>query len=265
MTPEQRESFNGAYQAENDAFLATNLQGDDLVRWKYQRYLRDYLRCIASVDDNIGRLLDYLDDSGLADNTVVVYLSDQGLFLGEHGWFDKRWMYEESLRFPLLIKDPRSAVVGQVRTDMVMNVDLAPTLLDLVGIPAPEDMQGRSLVPLLAGDTVADWREEVYYHYYEFPYMTHVNPHYGIRDERYKLIRFYKDVEGWEFYDLQDDPTEQRNVYREEEYRRQIDRMKERLKTLRVKYQDETPAPGAGRSAMGTRSTMEEDSAVAFR
>jgi|TARA_B100001971_G_C18258904_1_gene584785 arylsulfatase A-like enzyme len=241
LTPSEKAAWDLAYKDERLEYIQ-GLQSGKSKQWlNYQRYMRDYLRCVMAVDENVGRMLEYLDNNGLTEHTVVVYISDQGMFLGEHGWFDKRWMYEESIRIPLVIRYPKSIDPGQVRHEMVMNVDFAPTLLDFAGVPTPEDMQGRSLKPLLIGETELDWREEMYYHYYEFPFMTHVNPHYGIRNSRYKLIRFYGEVEGWEFYDLQNDPTEQHNSYYKDEYREEITKMKERLKSLQKKYKDFNP------------------------
>jgi arylsulfatase A-like enzyme len=242
MTPEQRESFNGAYQAENDAFLATNLQGDDLVRWKYQRYLRDYLRCIASVDDNIGRLLDYLDTSGLAENTVVMYSSDQGFYLGEHGWFDKRWMYEESLHMPFIVRWPGVIAPGSKNTRLVQNLDFAETFLDIAGVAIPSDMQGKSLVPLLEGQAAEDWRESIYYHYYEYPAVHMVQKHIGVRTDRHKLIYYYE-LGEWELFDLETDPHELNSVYENSEYSSTVEELKRELKRLQEYYKDNTVPP----------------------
>lgn len=214
LTPEQRKVWDAAYEPKNAAFRAANLQGKELVRWKYQRYVKDYLRCVASVDDNIGRVLDYLDNAGLADNTVVVYSSDQGFYLGEHGWFDKRWMYEESLRTPLAVRWPGVTEPGSVNDDIVSPLDFAETFLEIAGAPIPDDMQGRSMVPVLAGKTPADWRKTFYYHYYEFPGWHDVRRHFGVTNGRYKLIRFYEpDVDEWELYDLKSDPNEMKSIY----------------------------------------------------
>ena len=169
FTPEQLVAWNAAYDPKNKEFLEANLEGKDLVRWKYQRYIKDYLRTIASVDDNIGRILNYLDESGLEDNTIVIYSSDQGFYLGEHGWFDKRWMYEESLHMPFIVKWPGVTKPGSVNEDMVQNLDFAETFLDFADLEIPKEMQGHSLVPLLKGETPKDWRKSIYYHYYEFP------------------------------------------------------------------------------------------------
>jgi len=188
------------------------LTGAALKRWKYQRYLRDYLGCIASVDDNVGRLLDYLDQSGLATNTIVIYTSDQGFFLGDHDWFDKRFMYEESIRMPFLVRYPPAIRPGTVNEDMVLNVDFAPTFLEFAGLPVPAEVQGRSIKPLLSGQTPTDWRQVWYYRYYHYPADHRVQPHYGVRTDRYKLIYFNR-IKQWELFDLQTDPQEVNNIY----------------------------------------------------
>ncbi len=243
MTPEQKERWNAVYGPRNRAFQEANLEGRDLVRWRYQRYLKDYLRCIAAVDDNVGRLLDYLDRTGLARDTIVVYTSDQGFFLGDHGWFDKRFMYEESLRLPLLIRYPREIRPGSVNHDMVLNLDFAETFLDYAGVTIPGDMQGRSLRPLLKGRTPPDWRRSMYYHYYEYPSEHSVRRHYGVRTERYKLIRFYNDFDEWELYDLKADPDELHNVSADPAYAGIVAEMTTELQRLRTQYRDTTGAP----------------------
>ncbi|RUL84897.1 sulfatase family protein [Tautonia sociabilis] len=217
LSPEQLERWQAAYGPENEEFAELGLSGDDLVRWKYQRYIKDYLRCIDSVDESVGRILDYLDEAGLADNTIVVYSSDQGFYLGEHGWFDKRWMYEESLRTPLLVRWPGVVEPGSESSRMVSNLDFAETFLDAAGVPIPNDMQGRSLVPLLRGEEPIDWRSRFYYHYYEYPGPHSVHRHYGVRTDRYKLIRFYN-LDEWELYDLARDPNELRSCYDDPQY-----------------------------------------------
>lgn len=243
LTPEQRKIWDAAYGPKNEAFRAANLQGKDLVRWKFQRYAKDYLRCIDAVDDNVGRVLDYLDQSGLAKNTVVFYTSDQGWYLGEHGWFDKRWMYEESFRTPLLVRWPGKTKPGSVNMDFAMNLDFAETFLDIAGVEIPDDMQGVSLVPLLEGRTPDNWRKSMYYHYYEYPGPHSVRRHYGVRTERYKLIYFYEpDVKEWELYDLARDPQEMHSVYAEPEYADVVAELKRELKRLRKKYDDSTGA-----------------------
>jgi arylsulfatase A-like enzyme len=217
LNEEQLAAWNAAYGPKNEAFREANLQGDDLVRWKYQRYIKDYLRCVASVDDNVGRMLDYLKESGLDKNTIVVYSSDQGWYLGEHGWFDKRWMYEESLSTPLMVRWPGVTKPGTVNHDMVSNVDFAETFLEAAGVTIPDDMQGRSLVPVLKGETPDDWRKSFYYHYYEYPGWHMVQRHYGVRTDRYKLIHFYQ-IGEWEMYDLEKDPHEMHSVYGDPAY-----------------------------------------------
>ncbi len=238
-TPEQREAWNAAYEPKNKAFKEANLEGKDLVRWKYQRYIKDYLRCIASVDDNIGRLLDYLEESGLAENTIVMYSSDQGFYLGEHGWFDKRWMYEESLHMPLVVKWPGVINPGSVNTDMVQNIDFAETFLDIAGLNIPEEMQGKSLVPLLQGNTPEDWRSSIYYHYYEYPGAHMVQRHNGVRTDRYKLINYYQLGEK-ELFDLEADPQEMKSVFNDPEYAKIQTRLEHELERLRISYQDNT-------------------------
>jgi len=221
MNAEQKKVWNEAYEPKNKAFREANLTGDDLIRWKYQRYIKDYLRCIASVDDNVGRMLQFLEESGLADNTVVIYSSDQGFYLGDHGWFDKRFMYEESYRQPLMVRWPGVVKPGSVNELLVSNVDFAETFLDIAGVDIPADMQGRSLVPLLKGNTPADWRDAHYYQYYEFEAdrrTAHmVRRHRGIRTDRYKLIHFYN-LGEWELYDLKQDPREMNSVYGDPQY-----------------------------------------------
>jgi arylsulfatase A-like enzyme len=221
----------------------SGLAGQELKRWKYQRYIKDYLRCIASVDDNVGRLLDYLDTSGLAQNTIVFYTSDQGFYLGDHGWFDKRFMYEHSLRMPLLVRYPKQIKAGSINNDIVLNLDFAPTFLNLAGVTVPDDMQGRSLRPLLKGNTPQNWRTSMYYHYYEFPAVHMVKRHYGVRTKRYKLIHFYQDIDAWELYDLVKDPNELNNVYDNPAYADVVKEIKAELKRLRKEYKDTTGLP----------------------
>lgn len=236
MTAEQLAAWDAAYEPDNEKFKTAPPTGEDLVRWKYQRYMKDYLRTIRSVDDNLGRLLAYLEESGLAENTVVVYASDQGFFLGEHGWFDKRWMYEESLRMPLIVRWPGVTVPGSTNDDLVQNLDFAQTFLDVAGVAAPEQMQGRSLVPLFQGYHPPDWRDAIYYHYYEFPASHSVQRHYGVRTDRYKLIHYYR-IEEWELFDLETDPDELRSVYDEPEYADIRAGLERRLTELRTQYQ----------------------------
>ena len=240
LTDEQQKLWDAAYGPKNEAFKNANLQGKELIRWKYQRYIKDYLRCIASVDDNVGRVLDYLDKSGLAENTVVFYTADQGFYLGDHGWFDKRFMYEESLRMPLVARCPKYIRAGSTSDDLVLNLDFAPTFLDIAGIAAPADMQGESLRPILLGTARSNWRKSMYYHYYEYPGAHSVKKHYGVRTGRYKLIHFYHDIDEWELYDLAKDPREMKNVYGDASYAGIVKELKAELKRLRSKYKDTT-------------------------
>jgi len=215
-----------------------DLSGHELKVWKYKRYMNDYLRCVASVDENVGRLLKYLDESGLTKNTMVIYTSDQGFFLGDHGWFDKRFMYEESLRMPLLVRYPKEIKAGSVSEDIVLNLDFAATFLDFAGVDVPSDIQGRSIRPVLRGKTPRDWRKSMYYHYYEYPGAHAVKRHYGIRTRGYKLIHFYYDIDAWELYDLQKDPKELNNVYGKGGYSEVTQKLKNELERLRRQYGD---------------------------
>lgn len=240
MNAEQLAVWNAAYEPKNEAFRAANLQGADLLRWKYQRYIKDYLRTVASVDDNLGRVLKYLDDSGLARNTIVIYNSDQGFFLGDHGWFDKRWMYEESLRSPLIVRWPGVVRPGSENRDLVQNLDFAETFLDVAGVTIPAEMQGRSLVPLLRGQRVDNWRDAIYYQYFE--HGAHGVPrHYGVRTDRYKLIH-YPTTDEWELFDLQTDPDELRSVHDDSAHADRVRQLKARLEQLREQYR--VPADG---------------------
>lgn len=214
------------------------LKGMALKKWKYQRYIKDYLACIKSVDDNIGRVMDYLKKNDLEKNTIIVFTSDQGFYLGEHGWFDKRFMYEESLRMPFIVKFPGKVKAGTTSDKVVLNIDFAPTLLNLARVNPPDEMQGKSFMPVLLGQPVNDWRKVMYYHYYEYPKWHHVQPHYGIRTSRYKLIHFYYDMDIWEFYDLQKDKNELVNEYNNPAYKEVINNLKIQLKKLQVEYGD---------------------------
>jgi arylsulfatase A-like enzyme len=208
--------------------------------------MEDYLGSIASVDDNLGRMLAYLDEAGLTENTVIVYASDQGFFLGEHGWYDKRWMYEESLRMPLIVRWPGVVPSGSSNDALVQNLDLAQTFLGLAGVAAPMDMQGQSLAPLLHGEQPSDWRDAIYYHYYEFPGVHAVQRHYGVRTDRYKLIHYYL-IDEWELFDLVEDPDELRSVYGDPEYAEMQAALARRLTELRDQYavplEDPVPPP----------------------
>ncbi|NNF26518.1 MAG: sulfatase [Gemmatimonadetes bacterium] len=239
MTPAQKSVWNAAYEPRNRRFREADPQGDDRVRWYYQRYIKDYLRCVQGVDDSVGRLLDWLDASGLARDTVVIYCSDQGFYLGEHGWYDKRWMYEESLSMPFVARWPGRIEPGTRVPQMIQNIDYAPTFLDLAGQPIPGDVQGESLVDLMAGRTPPDWRRSVYYHYYEFPQPHRVAPHYGVRTERYKLVHYYGTGE-WELFDLQEDPGEMRSVFDDPGRAELVAELKDELRRLRLQYGDDT-------------------------
>jgi len=208
------------------------------MRWKYQRYMQDYLATISSVDDNVGRVLDYLDQNGLSENTIVVYTSDQGFYLGEHGWFDKRFIYDESFKTPLLIRWPNKIEPGTTNEEMVQNLDFAQTFLEAARIHAPADMQGESLMPLLTGQDSLWTREAVYYHYYEYPSVHMVKRHYGIVTKEFKLAHFYYDVDEWELYDRIRDPLEMNNVYNEPQYAETVEKLKRELAELRLKYLD---------------------------
>ena len=239
MTDEQRAAWDAHYDEINEAFRAANLSGNALLEWKYQRYVKDYLRCIRSVDDNVGRLLQYLDENGLADNTVVIYTSDQGFYLGEHGWYDKRFMYEESMRTPLVVRMPGQIRPGEVSQRLVSNLDWAPTILSFAGVEIPDDMQGQALQPLWGDHKSIDWRSSLYYHYYEYPHGWHtVKRHYGVRTDRYKLIHFYHDVDTWELFDLQADPAELKNLYKSSEHQEVVKDLKEELKRLQAQFGD---------------------------
>ncbi|MEO2143211.1 MAG: sulfatase/phosphatase domain-containing protein, partial [Flavobacteriaceae bacterium] len=208
------------------------------MKWKFQRYMQDYLATISSVDDNVGRVLDYLEETGLDENTIVVYTSDQGFYLGEHGWFDKRFIYDESFKIPLLIKWPNVIKPGTTNDEMVQNLDFAQTFLEAAMIEAPDDMQGESIIPLLKGD-VEKWnRDAVYYHYYEYPSVHMVKRHYGIVNKEFKLVHFYYDVDEWELYDRINDPNEMTNVYNNPNYKDVIKELTEELYELRKKYKD---------------------------
>lgn len=213
------------------------LDAAGLKKWKYQRYIKDYLRCVAALDENVGRLLDYLDQNGLKENTLVIYTSDQGFFLGDHNWYDKRFMYEESLRMPFLARWPSKIKAGTVHPGMILNVDFAPTFLEAAGLPVPRDMQGKSLLALLRGEKPADWRTSMYYRYYHYPEHHRVQPHYGIRTETNKLI-FFNKINQWELFDLKKDPRELKNVYANPDYQATVTSLKKELGRLREELQD---------------------------
>jgi len=234
LTPEQLEAWRGYYEPRNREMRSAGLEGRELVEWKYQRYLHDYLACVKAVDENLGRLLEYLEESGLAENTVVVYSSDQGFYLGEHGWFDKRWIYEESLTTPLLARWPGVIEPGSRCGELVSNLDFARTFLDIAGVEAPAEMRGASLVPLMRGKTPEDWREDFYYHYYEFPGAHSVRRHYGVVTDRYKLFHFYEEeVDEWRLIDREKDPHEIDDKYGDEDYAGVQEELHARLAALR--------------------------------
>jgi arylsulfatase A-like enzyme len=240
LTPEQKAAWDKYYDPINYQFRKSNLTGKELLKWKYQRYINDYLLCVKSIDENLGRLLNYLDENNLSENTIVILTSDQGFFLGEHGYYDKRFMYEESLQIPMLVRYPKEIKPGLVSENIVLNLDFAPTLLDYAGVEIPDDMQGESIRKLAKGEPVENWRTSMYYHYYEYPHGWHnVKRHYGIRTERYKLIHFYNDIDEWELYDLQEDPNEIKNIYNEESNEELINILKIELDELKKKYGDE--------------------------
>ncbi len=238
LNPAQQATWNAAYEAENAAFAADPPEGEALVRWKYQRYIKDYLRCIQGVDRSVAAILDYLDREGLAENTLVVYSSDQGFYLGEHGWFDKRWMYEESLHMPLVMRLPGRIAPGSTDEHLVQNLDFAQTFLDLAGVDAPAAMQGQSLVPLFDAAARGFERDSIYYQYYEFPGAHSVPKHYGVRTERYKLIH-YHELDEWELFDLKQDPKEMRNVYGTNNYNEVQAKLTAELQQLRREYKVE--------------------------
>ncbi|HLL97186.1 MAG TPA: sulfatase [Spirosoma sp.] len=238
LTSEQKKVFSGYYAKISQEFDEKKLTGKALTEWKYQRYLKDYLSTANSLDRNIGKLLDYLDKTGLAKNTVVIYTSDQGFYLGEHGWFDKRWIYEESLKTPFVIRYPGVIKPGSQVKQVVSNVDWAPTLLSLAGTRIPDYIQGESFLPVLKGEKKA-WRDQAYYHYYEYPQPHHVSPHFGLRTKQYTLAHFYGPDHFWELYDIQKDPQNLRNLYGQKGYERVTAALKKQLKEQIVKYKDE--------------------------
>ena len=249
LTPEQKAVWDAYYEPRNQEYREGKLTGSDLVRWRYQRYMHDYLGCIKAVDEGIGRVLDYLDEAGLAENTIVVYASDQGFFLGEHGWFDKRWIFEESLRTPLVVKWPGVTTPGQVCDEIVSNVDFAETFLEAAGVPIPADMQGHSFVPILKGQTPADWRKSFYYHYYEYPEPHHVRPHDGVVTDQFKLVRIYKpEAEYFELYDRKADPAEMQSFANDPAYAKAVETLKAELARLKTELQvpAETPREAFG-------------------
>lgn len=236
MNVAQRAKFDAYYKPIEEHLKKRNLNGKELVEWKYQRYMKDYLTTAASLDRNIGRAMDYLDQHNLTNNTLVIYISDQGFYMGEHGWFDKRFMYEESFRTPMVMRYPGVIKPGTINKDFVMNLDIAPTVLQAANIASPKDMQGQSFLPLLKNKKFKG-RDAMYYHYYENGEHA-VSPHFGIRTERYKLIRFYKRVDGWELYDLRKDKNETNNVYGKKGYGKITIELMKQLNGLIDEYED---------------------------
>lgn len=235
MTAEQRAAWNKAYGPKNEAMLKAGFTAEEMTQWRYQRYVKDYLRCIDSIDENVGRILDYLEKNDLMKDTVVIYSSDQGFFLGEHGWYDKRWMFEESMKMPFIISWPGVTKAGTVNDNLIQNIDYAPTFCEIAGITPPADLQGKSLKSIIENPD-SEWRESVYYHYYEYPNIHNVPPHEGVRTGRYKLINFYKN-DGYNLFDLEQDPHELKDLSRSPEYADVLESMKSKLAGLRKELQ----------------------------
>jgi len=256
LTLDQRRAWDAYYEPRNAAFRAANPQGKDLVRWKYQRYMHDYLGCVKAVDESVGRVLKFLDDEGLADDTIVVYSADQGFYLGEHGWFDKRWIFEESLRAPLLVRWTGVGKPGTSSRRLVSNLDFAETFLEAAGLSIPPEMQGRSLVPLLKGQDPPDWRTSFYYDYYEYPVPHRVRPHHGVVTDRFKLVHFEgPDLDEWELFDLQADPREMRNAIADPAHAGVVEELKREMARLQAELKVPAAAPpgASGRPAAATR------------
>ena len=237
LTEDQRSKWLEAYTPKNDALRSKRLEGKELAIWKFNRYIKDYLRTIQSIDDGVVEILKYLDDNNLSENTIVVYTSDQGFYLGEHGWYDKRFMYEESLRTPILMRYPKEIKQGTIINQLIQNLDFAPTFLDYAGLKIPKEMQGESFRKIV-NNSQTEWRDAIYYTYYEYPSVHMVKRHYGVRTSRYKLMHFYYDIDEWEMYDLEKDPSEMNNIYDDENYKSVRDMMHLRLDEMRKKYGD---------------------------
>lgn len=235
MTPQQKKQWDAAFRPRNEAFLKNPPTGKDLVRWKYQRYIKNYLRCIDSVDENVGRVLDYLEENDLTENTIVIYSSDQGFYLGEHGWYDKRWMFEESLKMPFLIQWPGKIKPGTTCEKLIQNIDYAPTFLEVAGLKNPSEVQGKSLLPLFKNPKTDSWRQSIYYHYYEHGGEHQVPRHEGVRTARYKLINFYSN-DGFNLFDLKGDPQEMKDVSQNPASAKALEFMKKELSRLRQVY-----------------------------
>lgn len=237
---EQKKKYNVTLDKISKDFESNwpKMNDKEKMQWKFQRYMQDYLATISSVDDNVGRVLDYLDDTGLDKNTIVVYTSDQGFYLGEHGWFDKRFIYDESFKTPLMIKWPNQINPGTTNDEMVQNLDFAQTFLEAAMIKEPDGMQGESLIPLLKGNNQKWTRDAVYYHYYEYPSVHMAKRHYGIVSKEYKLTHFYFDVDEWELYDRINDPNEMNNVFNNPDYQDVVKKLTAELKEMRIEYKD---------------------------
>jgi len=239
LDKEQRAAYRTYYgDYVSKEFNEKNLKGKALTEWKFQRYMRDYFATANALDRNIGKILDFLDENGLAENTIVIYGSDQGFYLGEHGWFDKRFIYEESLRTPFMIRYPGVIKPGTVIEQSLLNIDWAPTLLEMAGVSVPQEIQGKSFSGLLQNKMI-NWRDHVYYHYYEYPQPHRVMPHFGIRTSKYKLVRFYGDQNFWELYNLEQDPQELNNIYKQFENSKLVKKLKEDLKVSVLEYKDD--------------------------
>ena len=240
LNEKQRASWDSIYGPMNEDFKKKfpTMTEEDKMKWRYQRYMQDYLGTIEAVDEGVGRVLDYLEENGLMENTLIIYTSDQGFYLGEHGWFDKRFIYEESFRTPLLVKWDGVITPGSVSDEMVQNLDFAQTLLEAAQVTLPDDMQGESLLPIFEGDAASWNRDAAYYHYYEYPSIHMVKRHYGIVTKEYKLIHFYYDIDEWELYDRKKDPQEMNNVIDDPAYAEVVKQLKEKLKNLRAQYGD---------------------------
>ncbi len=237
MTADERQRFLAAYRERNNDYYLTERTDEEKAIWKLQRYLQDYLACVRSVDDSVGEIYEYQKEKGLLDNTIIVYTSDQGFFLGEHGWFDKRWIYEESFRMPLVIRHPQVGHSEEPIAALTQNIDFAPSFLDMLNVAIPDEMQGESFYPLMKGEELDEpWRQSLYYHYYEYPGFHSVKAHNGVKTDRYKLIHFYQDNE-WELYDLKEDPSEMNNVYDDANYADVRATLHAQLDSLILKYQ----------------------------
>jgi len=267
MSEEQLRSWDAAYAAENEAFRREDPQGKERVRWQYQRYIKNYLRCVAGVDRSVGTLLDWLDaHPAVKANTIVVYSSDQGFYLGDHGWYDKRWMYDESLRMPLLVQWPGHVAAGKEVTQLVQNIDFAPTFLELGGVPRPVDLHGTSLVPLLAGTPAVPWRDAIYYHFYESQAVHMVPAHYGVRTDRWKLIRYYEPQwNAWELFDLVADPDEVHDLAADPAHAEVRASLAKKLTELRRVHGDDTGTVGDGAFALTAGIAKAERSEQGWR